>query len=795
MWTPLRLSARSLAIALGFAVSILGVPPTVLGQVITSQLGFAPNDPKIAVLAVASGTLADRSFQVLDATTSAVVYRSTAADILFYPDGWSGNNARGDTYALDFSAANLPPGRYVVVSNGARSFPFTIDANVYDVRLVRPLEFFRIQRSGVAVAWQSLDGTSGGHGPDHLDDARQAARKDRGGGDRALIEQEALPLPNGRLDVSGGWFDAGDYNKYMGNTPWAVYLLLLTFEEHGSYWSPVDENGNGTPDIVEYARPALEWMLKMQHSDGSVYERVFNGFDALFDGRPDLETDNRPGTADDRPLDTDRYADITAKSSYAMAAAYRILRDPRYLDMAVRTWDWAHANQTRVKPQRYGAGLYFGDVEVGLTLGAIELYRTIGDAKYLGYATQQVKRHLDAADWVFPSSWDYQDSYVLRRYYDIASSEDRARIIAQLRAYWDAGITSQMANAYRMNDTWLYGTFGQNENSVSGAGDALWLFSVTGDQRYYDYAVNQFAWVFGRNPFAESWLASARVSKSTRIPHWRLTANHPIEGVVVPGAADLDGNGVPDYTDTGEWYYSEPTINQQAMFVRTMTALYHASGGASAPPRDAPPTASIRAPADGATVSGAVTIEANAKDDTGVVSATYRLSDRPATSMTLVTGDGRDGIWTAVLNTTGLGDGQYSLVVNVVDTASQSTTSAPIIIDVRNGAPRMLHIQAIQVGLVSKGNSPRIQAQGEVYIVDQAGRAVSGAMVTGHWEGATGDTFSATTDATGRVVDYSDAVARASGMTFTLVVDRVSAAGWVHDTAADTATRASISVP
>ena len=62
------------------------------------------------------------------------------------------------------------------------------------------------------------------------------------------------------------------------------------------------------------------------------------------------------------------------------------------------------------------------------------------------------------------------------------------------------------------------------------------------------------------------------MSEYTRIPYWKATAKHPIEGVVVPGATDRDGNGIPDYADNGEYFYSEPTINQQAMFIRVMTA-------------------------------------------------------------------------------------------------------------------------------------------------------------------------------------------------------------------------------
>ena len=684
------------------------------------------------------GALLQQSFQILELPTGAVVYISQTGDVLRYPGGWIGSNAKGDTYLLDFTRANLPAGRYIVESNGVRSYPFNIDPAIYDVKRFRPLEFFRIQMSGVGGRWESLDGSIGGHGPDHLDDARQANRKDRGGGDRTLIEQDYLQLPNGHLDVAGGWFDAADYNKYMGNTPWAAYLLLLTYEEHQDYWSQVDENRNGHPDLLEYVRHASEWMLKMQHSDGSVYERVFNGFAAPFDGRPDLETDNQIGTADDRPLDTDRYADITVKSSYAMAVAYRVFGDPRYLDMAIKTWDWAYVNQGRVKPKVYGAGLYFGDVEIGLTLGAIELYRATSSRKYLDYATARVQSHLAAGDWVNPSSWDFQQSYVLQRYFDLASAEDQGRIVSQLQGRWNAGIQFQARNAYRMNDEWLYGNFGQNENSTSSAGDALWVFMKTNDRKYYDYAVNQLAWVFGRNPFGESWLASTSVSEYTRIPYWKATAKHPIEGVVVPGATDRDGNGIPDYADNGEYFYSEPTINQQAMFIRVMTALYFASGGVIAgPPPAQPPFIAITTPTDRADVSG--TIEAAASDADGVITVGYRVDNGSTVNMTRVAGDSRSGTWRADFNTTALDDGQHQIAVVASDTVGQQSSSY-VTMRVSNGSLPRIHIDRIEVFPNQKGPS-KLQGKCNPYIYDAFGRPVAGATVSGYWEGATKDSL------------------------------------------------------
>jgi endoglucanase len=777
------------------------VPSYAAGSIFTSQLGYAPGDTKIAVLAVTKGTAIQSTFRVVSLPTGAEAFSSGATLAMpFYPGGWYGNDSTGDTYLLDFSSAALPVGSYRVESNGFASASFSVGAKVYDVSRYRPLELFRVQMSGVPYSWVSLDGSIGGHGADHLDDARRATRKDKGGGDAALIEQDYLALPGGRLEVSGGWSDAGDYNKYMGNTPWAAYLILLTAEEYPAYWSAVDDNHNGIADVRESVQPALEWMLKMQHTDGSTYERVFNGYAATFDGRPDLETDNRIGTTDDRPLDTDRYADIAVKSAYAWALGYRIFRDTRYLNAAVRAWDWAFANQTRVKPKVYGGGLYFGDVEIGLTLSALELHRAelaaglVPSSKYLTFASAHVRSHLDAANWTNPSSWDFQQSYALIRYFDLASPADQSRILTQLKARWDAGIQNQSRNAYRMNDEWLYGDFGQNENSSSGAGDALWLFARTGERKYYDYAVNQMSWIFGRNPFGESWLSTQYVTEYTRVPHLRATGKHAIEGVVVPGATDRNANHLPDYTDTGDWFYGEPSINQQAMFLRVMTSLYFASGGVINTPTDPPPAVSIISPSDGSTLVGTVTITASVSDSGGVSNVSYRIGSGALHSMLLLGGTSNNGQWQATLSTLALIDGVHKITVIGTDTANQQ--SSPFVnVNISNNSQQSLHVDRIGVVLNQKGGNSRIQARGDVFIHDAFGVPIAGASVVGHWEGAANDTFTVSTDATGKATDYSNSVTALSGSSFICVVESVSKSAWQYQPSGNKQSSGSVVVP
>src|SRR5690606_10121561 len=79
-----------------------------------------------------------------------------------------------------------------------------------------------------------------------------------------------------RLDVRGGWYDAGDHGKYVVNGGIATYQLLSAFErtkyaasgfggaELGDGTLRIPERNNGVPDILDEARWELEFLMRMQ---------------------------------------------------------------------------------------------------------------------------------------------------------------------------------------------------------------------------------------------------------------------------------------------------------------------------------------------------------------------------------------------------------------------------------------------------------------------------------------------------------------------------------------------------
>lgn len=88
------------------------------------------------------------------------------------------------------------------------------------------------------------------------------------------------------LEVSGGWHDAGDYGRYVTPGAVAAAQLLYAYKLYPSVFEKqnlnIPESGNGTPDILSEARYELEWLLKMQRSDGGVYHKATTALHAAF---------------------------------------------------------------------------------------------------------------------------------------------------------------------------------------------------------------------------------------------------------------------------------------------------------------------------------------------------------------------------------------------------------------------------------------------------------------------------------------------------------------------------------
>ena len=157
--------------------------------------------------------------------------------------------------AADFSTLATPGSYYLTVDayQVDDSPPFIIRSDVYDGLLIDVQRYYYLQRSGIPLddAYAGTFARPAGH----PQDVRAALRS-------------GFALD---LDVSGGWYDAGDYGKYVNAGATAVSDLLWAYEMFPDVFADgtlnIPESGNGVADLLDEVRWELDWIRKMQDSE------------------------------------------------------------------------------------------------------------------------------------------------------------------------------------------------------------------------------------------------------------------------------------------------------------------------------------------------------------------------------------------------------------------------------------------------------------------------------------------------------------------------------------------------
>lgn len=500
-------------------------------RVRVNQVGYLPAGPKQATLVTDQTTPVEWS---LKNTTDAVV--ASGATLPAGVDPTAGLNV----HELDFSDVTAP-GTYTLVADGDVSYPFVIDAGVYQQLRYDALNYFYPVRSGIAIDGSVMVGQ-----PDAHEFTRPAGHVSTPGSgpNQGDVDVACLtPATEGQYwmygdwscnytaDVSGGWYDAGDHGKYVVNGGIAVAQILSTYERtlysptgasadlsDGSLNIPLDESSNGVPDPLDEARWELEWMMAMQvpaDADmfaGMVHHKVA---DADWTGLPLLPSAStqerylhRPSTAA-----TLNFAAVAAHGArlwaeYDPAFAAQLLAAGEVAwDAAVATPDlYAPAPNADPSP---GSGPY-NDDKVGdeFYWAAAELFLTTGIQEYEDHA---LASEYNTADIWTAGGFNWFETAALGRL-DLATVESdipgrdaiRASVVAAAEQYLGWQQQQPFGTAYPGADG-LY-DWGSNSAILNNQVVLGTAFDLTSDQRFADGVLEAMDYLLGRNALNNSYI-------------------------------------------------------------------------------------------------------------------------------------------------------------------------------------------------------------------------------------------------------------------------------------------------
>ncbi len=249
----------------------------VSAHILVDQFGYRPNDQKVAVIRdphvgydTSDAFSPGSTYQVRRASNGAVVLSGA-------PVAWNSGaveSSSGDGgWWFDLSSLTAADTYYVYdVSHNVRSATFVIGQQVYKNVLKAAMRMYFYQRSG------SSDGRGAKLAPYAdscwVDDAAYVGS----GQDTQAHDATDQSNPAKVHDLSGGWFDAGDTNKYVTFAVPAVHQLLTAYQNSPAVFTDdynIPESGNGIPDLIDEVKYETDWFKKMQFSaDGSVALKV-----------------------------------------------------------------------------------------------------------------------------------------------------------------------------------------------------------------------------------------------------------------------------------------------------------------------------------------------------------------------------------------------------------------------------------------------------------------------------------------------------------------------------------------
>jgi endoglucanase len=498
-----------------------------------NQLGFYPTAPKVAII---TGSTAANNFYVINADGRDTVFSG------LLPSERRSQFSSTLTKTADFSKFQRKGNYTLFVPGIGNSHIFSIDENVYDDVSRAVLKAFYFQRSDIA-----LEHAHAGkwHRPAGHPDTVVLVHPSAAGG----VREAGM-----RISSPGGWYDAGDYNKYIVNSGITMGTMLSAYEDFPDHFNKLNagipESAGTLPDLLDEVLCNLRWMLTMQDpQDGGVYHKLTN---AAFDGMvmPGVTKAPRYVVQKSTAAALD-FAAVTAQAARVYKKFNKQL--PGLHDSCLRAaqyaWEWAMKNPTVLYEQRKINAQHTPAVSTGeygdrnlqdeWLWAAAELYASTKDQQYLAIVETRKRDAVSVPSWA---------NVAMLGYYTLSRHEKDLPAIKALTAAMkdsitrmaDAHILKQQSNAFGTVMGQGRGDFIWGSNAVAANQGILLMnaYLITRDKKYIHAAGSNLDYLLGRNATGYCFVTGLG-AKSPMHPHHRPSeadqVAEPVPGLLVGG--------------------------------------------------------------------------------------------------------------------------------------------------------------------------------------------------------------------------------------------------------------------
>jgi hypothetical protein len=569
-------------------------------RVWVDQIGYSIASPKVAIVASDSPLPDSLAVELHDAKTNRTVWKSAASSLAKFNSGKKDGESGEYLAHLDFSDVRKP-GRYYFVWEAPvplRSYMFNIaERPFHDSGLAAWKAYYYSRAEGEKSPKYAGPWSYGPAflGPNQSTEAKVYKWKV---GNRWPDQVGTELVDSKTYDVHGGWWDAGDFNKYTSNSTSTHNQLLMAYEM--SKGGPKDkelnipESGNGFPDVLDEIRCETEFLLRDTDGTGAAFGRVH------------LEPGSPPDTVKKPVQLTIANSEVTMGRACALAYAAVVWResglDKKFADAcaseALKSWNllkekphpWPVDPKNSKKIMSQGEMRGDSDYPVWRLTAAAALFRLTGKAEY----DEVVRDELGKRDWgrgepAEPALWIYLNT----RGADPALG---ARIRKELFNYADGLVNQSRSRGYGIA---MQGYWWGSNRLVGKNGGALVLSAMLTDDAakrtaYMQLAEEYLHYLNGRNPLGlcyftnmksygaensvmvlfHSWVGNVNSKEGQKYIGEGPGKIGPFPGYVIGGpngnikrlVEDLDWRKAP-------WEFTEPDIAYQSEVMRMYGAF------------------------------------------------------------------------------------------------------------------------------------------------------------------------------------------------------------------------------
>jgi len=252
-------------------VALFGFSQNVSKHIVVDQFGYLPEAEKVAVISdpqvgfnQTESYIPGNELELINAITEKTVFKAVP---VLWNNGKTDKQAGDKGWWFNFSSVK-DTGTYYVLDRdkNAKSYDFKISNTVYRDALNAACKMFYYNRCNSPKQEPFADkrwvDIADNLGPNQDSQCRDI--------------NDSLNLTKIK-DLSGGWWDAGDMNKYIPFLYDVLHPMLSAYDYNPEVFRDnlnIPETGNGIPDIVDEIIVELRWMIKMQEDDGGVHIKM-----------------------------------------------------------------------------------------------------------------------------------------------------------------------------------------------------------------------------------------------------------------------------------------------------------------------------------------------------------------------------------------------------------------------------------------------------------------------------------------------------------------------------------------